>query len=90
MRLEGAQLHLPALRWKAGPATPALMTASRLSREDGVSWTQIATAPAWSTVQREREFFTDNLLVRIHLLGGPASHHGIVYSLFQVALHLPH
>jgi len=43
--------------------------------------------------EREREFFIDNLLVRIHLIimmiRGPVSRHGSLNSLFQVALHLP-
>jgi len=36
----------------------------------------------------ERGFFIDNLLVLIHF-GGPASRHGSLSSLFQVALYLP-
>ena len=38
---------------------------------------------------QDRDFFTDNLLVRIHLIivmfGGPASRHGSLNSLFQEA-----
>ena len=41
----------------------------------------------------EKDFSIDNLLVRIHLssrcLGGPASRHGSLSFIFQVALHLP-
>ena len=44
-------------------------------------------------VLSEREFFLDNLLVRIPYIivmtSGPASRHGSLNSLFQVALHLP-
>ena len=41
---------------------------------------------------RERDFFIVNLLVRDHfiiVMIGPASRHGSLNSLFQVALHLP-
>ena len=45
---------------------------------------------AWWGVHRE--FLIDSLLVRIHFivvrLGGPASRHGSLYFLFQVALNL--
>ena len=40
----------------------------------------------------EREIFTDNLLVRVHLIiemSRPALRHGSLNSLFQVALYLP-
>ena len=40
----------------------------------------------------ETEFFIDNLLDRIHsfiAMIRPASRHGILNSLYQVALHLP-
>ena len=38
---------------------------------------------------RERDFFIDNLLVRIQMIDGPALRHGSLNSPFQVALHLP-
>ena len=46
-------------------------------------------------VEREQDFFSDSLLIRVHLVvemirfGGPASRHGSYNSLFQVALYLP-
>jgi len=52
--------------------------------------------PAYTTCARgkaQREFFTDNLLVRIHLIienkNRPVLRHGSLKSLFQVALYLP-
>ena len=52
-----------------------------------------SSAPSWcETIQREREIFIDNLLVRVHLIlemSRPALRHGSLNSLFQVALYLP-
>ena len=41
---------------------------------------------------REREIYTDNLVIRVHFIiemSRPALRHGSLNSLFQVALYLP-
>jgi len=52
-----------------------------------------ATPERWAMACREREFFIDNLLVRIHLIvemifSRPALRHGSLNSVSQVALYL--
>jgi len=53
----------------------------------------LAPALRAENCQREREFFIDNLVVRIPyiivMISGLASRHGSLNSLFQSALHLP-